>query len=605
MEQNLNLETLEIISEPVTKNQKDLKIAVIGLRIFKFFASLKLAIFVLVALMAVFAAGTFVESAFGTETASLLIYQSPWFALILFLLGVNVAAAALDRLPWKKKHTGFVITHLGIILVLIGSFISSKWMVDGQVAIQEGQAEHRITLPEPVLYLYSETENQEWTRPFKKFPFSWTGRKNLSLGWQDQGIPFQIFLLNYYPKAQRHEELVKTGEGPAALKVTLHNSFVNQTEWLLENSSSKGEVQVGPAKIRFAEELLKEIEEKPTEAGYLEFQFSKAAIPLSLKPAIKLPAQFPLEGTDYEVTILRMLKNAKVVNNQLIDEKSSDSNNPAVELLLEGKGFKEKHTVFAKFPDFPTQHGMKPSQAHVRIFYRLPGGGSRGQSHELRFVKGHEGLLYQIQTGLSIKTGKVILGEEILTGWMDLTFRVDEFFPHAQESRKFTLEPNTTKKDDAVSAIRLEIIKEGEKKEAWLGQGVPEKIDFQGKPYALLYGQKRVPLGFRLSLRDFRIEHYPGTNNPASFESDVTLRDDFHATQRDTTISMNKPLIHRGFRIYQSGYSQAEGEPDISIFAVGKDPGVPVKYLGAAVMVMGMIIMFTLKRFSSNAGSLT
>ncbi|MGH7890561.1 MAG: hypothetical protein ACRENF_08435, partial [Thermodesulfobacteriota bacterium] len=131
--------------------------------IFKFFASLKLAIFVLVALMAVFAAGTFVESAFGTETASLLIYQAPWFSLLLFLLGINVAAAALDRLPWEKKHTGFVVTHLGIILVLVGSFISSKGMIDGQVAIQEGEAEHRITLPEPVLYVYSETENQEWT----------------------------------------------------------------------------------------------------------------------------------------------------------------------------------------------------------------------------------------------------------------------------------------------------------------------------------------------------------------------------------------------------------------------------------------------------------
>ena len=101
------------------------------------------------------------------------------------------------------------------------------------------------------------------------------------------------------------------------------------------------------------------------------------------------------------------------------------------------------------------------------------------------------------------------------------------------------------------------------------------------------------------------MEHYPGTNNPASFESDVTLKDDIRGIQKDVTISMNKPLIYRGYRIYQSGYSQAEGQSDTSVFAIGRDPGVPVKYLGAIVMVTGMIIMFSMRRFSTNAGNLT
>ena len=100
-------------------------------------------------------------------------------------------------------------------------------------------------------------------------------------------------------------------------------------------------------------------------------------------------------------------------------------------------------------------------------------------------------------------------------------------------------------------------------------------------------------------LRDFRLEQYPGTSRPASFESDVTLKDDGRGLVRNQTVSMNKPLIYRGFRIYQSGYSQPQGEPEISIFSVGKDPGVPVKYAGTIVMVTGIIMMFYFRRFSS------
>ncbi len=560
--------------------------------------------------MVVFAAGTFVESAFGTETAILLIYQSPWFSLILFLLGVNVTAAALDRLPWEKKHTGFVITHVGIVLILAGSFISQAFMIEGQMAIQEGQTEHRITLNQPVISLYSETENKEWVLPFKKFPFAWKGKKELKAGPAAKNFPFQFSLLNYYPKARIEEDLIQAASGPAALKVTLNNSFVNQSEWLVEEDPQKSQIQMGPAKIKFARERLKETQGKSAGAGYLEFQFPEKTIPITLDPAMKLPAQFALEGTGYQVTLLRLLKNAVVFNNQLTDEgeKEPEQNkvdiaswkNPAVELLLEGKGVKEKHTVFAKFPDFPTQHGMKPSQTGARILYRLPGGGSRGQSHELRFISEKEGLLYQIQTGLEIKTGNVVLGEQVPTGWMDLVFRVDAFYPHAGWNRNVLPEPNTTKKDDAVSTLQLELFQPSEKKEIWLRQGSPEKMEFQGKNYMILYGEKRIPLAFRLGLEDFRIEQYPGTQNPASFESDVMLRDDLRGIQRQVTISMNKPLIHQGFRIYQSGYSQAEGEPDVSIFTVGKDPGVPVKYLGAIVMVVGMIIMFWMRRFSTS-----
>jgi cytochrome c biogenesis protein ResB len=94
------------------------------------------------------------------------------------------------------------------------------------------------------------------------------------------------------------------------------------------------------------------------------------------------------------------------------------------------------------------------------------------------------------------------------------------------------------------------------------------------------------------------MEHDPGTSRPASFESDVTLMDDSGGLRRDLTIRMNEPLKHRGFKVFQSGYQQPEGGPEISIFTVAKDPGIPLKYVGAVVLIGGILVMFYSKQFS-------
>ena len=78
-------------------------------RVFKFFASLQLAVGTLIALMIVLAAGTIIESRYSADAARILVYGSPWFGLLLIVLVLNLACSAADRLPWKKKHIGFEI----------------------------------------------------------------------------------------------------------------------------------------------------------------------------------------------------------------------------------------------------------------------------------------------------------------------------------------------------------------------------------------------------------------------------------------------------------------------------------------------------------------
>jgi hypothetical protein len=90
--------------------------------IYRFLASLKLAVITLGTLASVLAYATFFESSHGAAAVQEWIYQSRWFAILLAFLGTNILCAALIRYPWKKRQTGFVVTHAGLLIVLGSSW---------------------------------------------------------------------------------------------------------------------------------------------------------------------------------------------------------------------------------------------------------------------------------------------------------------------------------------------------------------------------------------------------------------------------------------------------------------------------------------------------
>lgn len=576
------------------------------LKTFRFLASLKLAITVMLALMICMSVGTFVESYHGTETARLLVYDAPWFSLILLLLGLNVTGAALDRYPWKKKHTGFVITHLGIILILIGSFLTQGRMIDGQMTMPEGNAEKSITLSKPMLLIQDETAEKDWFFELRAKPFAWTGTKSLLSADQAQESKLQVLWKTYYPKANLEEKMVSSESGPAAAQIHLQNSFVDQKMWLRENDPKLGSVPMGPAVFSFASDPLQAGQGKVSSLGYIELEINHETHRVALPEDGKFPFKSKVEGTDLEIEVTDYFQKAIVEQNQLVEStETSAEKNPAVRLWVYTKDKKEFHTAFAKFPEFPTVHGMQPSSLGLKVYYRLPETGSKGERHELRLIQEGSELKVFIQDGFEVRSQVVKINESISLGWMDLKMTVLDWYPHSEYQKVFTPLSNTASGETVFPALELQLISGQEEKSIWLAQGIQETLVWQNNRYHFLFGEKRIPAGFRLFLKDFRVENYPGTNNPASFESDVILYDDSRGFSKETTISMNKPLHYRGFHIYQSGYSLPEGGPEVSVFSVGRDPGIPLKYIGTIVMVIGIVLMFYFKSYSRHAGTLS
>ncbi len=107
------------------------------------FASMKLAVGLLVALAVALAAGTIVEARFGPETAARAVYAAVWFRGLLGLLALNLGASLMtDRgglTPWRRRRTGFFLTHAAVVIILAGALVTEGFKVEGRLVLWEGQ----------------------------------------------------------------------------------------------------------------------------------------------------------------------------------------------------------------------------------------------------------------------------------------------------------------------------------------------------------------------------------------------------------------------------------------------------------------------------------
>ncbi len=106
----------------------------------------------------------------------------------------------------------------------------------------------------------------------------------------------------------------------------------------------------------------------------------------------------------------------------------------------------------------------------------------------------------------------------------------------------------------------------------------------------------RQNLPFALQLKEFRIEYYPGSDDPSDYISTVTIIDSRNDTKTEYTISMNRILKYEGYRFYQSSY---DDDLHGSVLAVSHDPwGVGVTYTGYILLLISMAGFF----FQKNSG---
>ena len=124
-------------------------------KVFKFFSSIKLAIWLL-SFIAIFSViGTLIPqnkesceyiSRYGqslydifAKTGVLNIYSAWWFVSLLALLCLNLAVCLLNRFSLKLRLLGTLLSHLSILVILAGSLIGMFYGEKGYSRINEGE----------------------------------------------------------------------------------------------------------------------------------------------------------------------------------------------------------------------------------------------------------------------------------------------------------------------------------------------------------------------------------------------------------------------------------------------------------------------------------
>ena len=115
--------------------------------------------------------------------------------------------------------------------------------------------------------------------------------------------------------------------------------------------------------------------------------------------------------------------------------------------------------------------------------------------------------------------------------------------------------------------------------------GVPQTKEFDGMKIKLTRGSKELQLPFKLRLREFDLERYPGSMSPSSYASEVTVIDD--DTQFDFRIFMNNTLNYGGYKFFQSSYDMDEKG---TVLSVNKDPGKIPTYIGYFLLTLGFLL---------------
>ncbi len=97
-------------------------------------------LFIVFAMSMAFA--TFYENDFGAIAAKVLVYNTKWFELIMFLMIVNLIGQIFQFRLYKRKKLTIMLFHVAFILMILGAGITRYFGFEGMIHIRENKTQN-------------------------------------------------------------------------------------------------------------------------------------------------------------------------------------------------------------------------------------------------------------------------------------------------------------------------------------------------------------------------------------------------------------------------------------------------------------------------------
>ncbi|MDP3981824.1 MAG: cytochrome c biogenesis protein ResB [Chlamydiota bacterium] len=546
--------------------------------------------------------GTIYESSFSTEAAQQLIYKTWWFTALLALIFINVLFSTFKRWPFQKYHFGFLVTHLGLLVLLLGAMVSKTIGIEGNMAIQEGEtgSSFATRIESLQIAMHGVQDKQIFEKRFTNRVNQHPWIKSVS------GADIEIAVDGYFHNSILQDQYVEVKNGGRpAVHIKLENAMAHVNEWLVLDHPEKSALDFGVASVHFMElksaedisALMSEeaVETKKTK-GSLKISISDKQDGFEFSVDQYLGKTVPISDSDYQIHIKDFYSHAIVSEGKLIN-KSEAYINPAVEFEIIGPHGSERHFAFSRYPDFDSMHQKDASAYPIHSHFICDSSAGTGNGNSISVYWGPEQkLFYKIQTAnASSKSGEFKVGDTINTGWMGLTLSIDQALANAvQQYRVVNAEPDRNGENTPAIRVRIRDKSGKESDPTWIQKGMHRIVHVDERHYDVAYRYLNVPLGFSLKLLDFNIGYYPGSRQPKHYESVVELDDPEQGIKETRQIYMNHTLVHRGYKFFQSSYIEgsSESQPDITVLSVNRDPGTLLIYVGSIILVLGIFLLF-------------
>lgn len=216
--------------------------------------SLRLAMLLLAVIIVACIVGTVAESRLDTTVAQAYVYDASWFIGWLLVLCVNLACAVLARYPWKPHQIGFIVTHVGIVVLLIGAMVGRVWGLEGSITLFKGnQPASALVLNRTVLEVHDTKTGEKASKNLDLNLRPPTARRPVKFRARD----LQISALDYAKDLGVRTWVEKAASnGAPAIHVVLGSGMVPQPidHWLVLGDPQRESFVFGPTSIRFLPE---------------------------------------------------------------------------------------------------------------------------------------------------------------------------------------------------------------------------------------------------------------------------------------------------------------------------------------------------------------
>ncbi len=411
--------------------------------VYRFLASVKLAVISISSLAATLCYATWFEKAHGGPATQEYVYQGVGFSILLAFLAINIFCAASIRYPWKRRQAGFVVTHIGLLTLIFGSWWGFKYSDEGRAGAPEGGVIDKLIRDQDTLVRIKSLDRQgqpegEYELPFKGGPFNWPegrwhwwqsllvriGFDSKTSDWPEGRYevisnpkqPFKVAVKEYYTAAMpRHVHIAGVDGTPmlrlrpmikAPGKTTMSDVFeTGEERWFVIPARTMGyrvSRKAGPATFAFLyvdkPELVEDFLNPPKNPGTLGVArlryVDKSNKPRTYEVRLddtKPETPFTLPDSDLTVTLVAVEQ--KATDRDEFIQALGDTELRVVKFdVQKANGPKITHAGFAAQPMIPavlaSEEGQKADKPLLSIgYYRPPTLGGAGMAGNFGVVE--------------------------------------------------------------------------------------------------------------------------------------------------------------------------------------------------------------------------